>query len=171
MIPILESDIKFGANAQPVKLPEASTVPAGDVEAVLIGWGRNITGGPVQDILKKISYTKFSDAHCQGTEPKYNPNYHVCAGIPGGGKGQCNLDPRDAAQITLSQIKELTMTDGQSLVYKHDGTKKHVLGADVHTYSEPNCKTPKSFNISFSMCLAEVTTSSVVMGIQRTKMD
>ncbi|GLV31578.1 uncharacterized protein CBL_07339 [Carabus blaptoides fortunei] len=97
----LGSDITFGANAQPVKLPETSSVPAGDVEAVLIGWGRNTTGGPVQDILKKISYTKFSDAHCKGTEPEYNPNYHVCAGTPGGGKGQCNSN-----QLTVLDSEE-----------------------------------------------------------------
>ncbi|GLV31603.1 hypothetical protein CBL_07364 [Carabus blaptoides fortunei] len=81
--------------------------------------------------------------------------------------GIAYMDPRDTAQITLSQIKELTMIDIQSLVYKHDGTKKHVRRVDVRTYSEQNYKTPKTFNISFSICLDGDTSFSVVMGIQR----
>ncbi|GLV32203.1 uncharacterized protein CBL_11840 [Carabus blaptoides fortunei] len=88
----LASDIDFGVNAQPVKLPESSSVPPGDVDAVLIGWGLTASvGGISPTILKKINYTKFSDEYCKATVLCYNPNYHICAGIIGGGKGQCSV--------------------------------------------------------------------------------
>ncbi|GLV46951.1 uncharacterized protein CBL_21439 [Carabus blaptoides fortunei] len=84
--------MEFGVNAQPVKLPGSSSVPPGDVDAVLIGWGLTANvNGTYPNILKKITYTKFSDEYCKATVPWYNPNYHMCAGIIGGGKGQCTV--------------------------------------------------------------------------------
>jgi trypsin len=44
--------------------------------------------------LQTVDIVVFSDADCErihaGTGPTYS-NYHVCAGIPEGGKGQCSV--------------------------------------------------------------------------------
>lgn len=53
-------------------------------QAVLAGWGRNYTGGPVQEILQKVDLKVFNTFDCANVH--YNEVFHtnICAGGPDG---------------------------------------------------------------------------------------
>ncbi|GLV32204.1 uncharacterized protein CBL_11839 [Carabus blaptoides fortunei] len=163
---MLASDIDFGVNAQPVKLPGSSSVPPGDVDSVLIGWGLTASiGGISPNILKKINYTKFSDEYCERADPRYNPNHHVCAGIIGGGKGQCSLesdiDFGECAQpVILPSSSSVPAGDfravliGWGLTASVNGTYPLILKKiNYIKFSDKYCKgTEPLYNPNYHVC-------------------
>ncbi|EFA01278.1 serine protease P41 [Tribolium castaneum] len=91
----LAKPIVFGKNIQPVTLPKAFNATPEHSSALLAGWGLPFSGGDLMTHLQKVNIIVYSDDDCErihkGTGPT-NRKYHVCAGIPEGGKGQCNGD-------------------------------------------------------------------------------
>lgn len=102
---------------QPVSLPSADTaVPVG-ASAVLSGWGELIYNevrkflciskaasklNALQDNavaaehLQRVDLVVYSDEECEALHPfdppmLTNSKYHLCAGAPEGGKGQCRV--------------------------------------------------------------------------------
>ncbi|XP_059470398.1 trypsin-1-like isoform X2 [Neocloeon triangulifer] len=75
----------------PVFLPrQYEQTVAGDV-ATVIGWGIDSTGGTIQEVLKEVDLFVYCDEECFDIHGfRYNAN-NVCAGVPGGGKGECNI--------------------------------------------------------------------------------
>lgn len=50
------------------------------------------SGGSLQDSLKRADIILYTDEYCKafhGREVDFR--YHVCAGVPEGGKGECNV--------------------------------------------------------------------------------
>lgn len=41
--------------------------------------------------LQKVTLKKFSDENCYKADSKYDSDVNICAGIIGGGKGQCTV--------------------------------------------------------------------------------
>ncbi|XP_065161059.1 trypsin-1-like [Atheta coriaria] len=89
----LEEDIVFSDMAQPTVLPEAfAPTPAG-AHSILAGWGLNGTGGARQQHLQRVDLVIYSDDDCEEAHPfRTFREYHICSGVPEGGKGQCNGD-------------------------------------------------------------------------------
>ncbi|XP_068907413.1 chymotrypsin-2-like [Tenebrio molitor] len=91
----LQSPIIFGTNARPIKLPVAFNSTPENSPAELGGWGLPYSGGTVMTHLQIVNITVFSDDECERIHAQTGPTsrkYHVCAGVPQGGKGQCNGD-------------------------------------------------------------------------------
>ncbi|GLG94130.1 Trypsin-1 [Gryllus bimaculatus] len=85
---------------QPITLPAQMQDTAAGTPAVLTGWGLPYTGGSVMQRLQTVDILIVSDEEClaihSSSIPGYTPMYphpsNICAGVPGGGKGQCNGD-------------------------------------------------------------------------------
>ncbi|KAF2882708.1 hypothetical protein ILUMI_23441 [Ignelater luminosus] len=89
----LRSAIPLGECIQPVKLPLQGEIPPAGKSAVLSGWGLSKTGGIVMKNLQRVDIFVYNDEDCRKAHgSRVNPNYHVCAGVPEGGKGQCSGD-------------------------------------------------------------------------------
>jgi len=88
----LDSAIVYGDSAQPVALPEQDEAPpAGDI-SILAGWGYPYTGGSVMKDLQRVDLLVYSDEDCKAAHGTVSATYHVCSGVPEGGKGQCSGD-------------------------------------------------------------------------------
>jgi len=89
----LASAIQFGQNAQKTVLPAQGESPPGGQWGVLAGWGLEKTGGSVQGDLKRVDILVYTDADCSRAHgSRVDSRYHVCSGVPEGGKGQCSGD-------------------------------------------------------------------------------
>lgn len=73
-------------------LPQQFEDVAQDVEATLIGWGLDETGGTVQTTLQEVSLIIFSDEECARRHSNGPPHQsNICGGVPEGGMGQCSV--------------------------------------------------------------------------------
>ncbi|KAF2882710.1 hypothetical protein ILUMI_23443 [Ignelater luminosus] len=89
----LSSPISFGDNVHPVALPQQGAKPPGGDTGVLAGWGYDKTGGGVMEHLQRVDLIIYTDEDCSsahGTD--VDSRYHLCGGVPEGGKGQCSGD-------------------------------------------------------------------------------
>uniref|UniRef100_V5GNK3 Trypsin-6 n=1 Tax=Anoplophora glabripennis TaxID=217634 RepID=V5GNK3_ANOGL len=87
--------LRFNERVQPIRLPRTFDPIPELAGAVLTGWGLNHTDGAVQDILQKVDIIVYADAECEKLHSLSGPTNritHVCAGVPEGGRGQCNGD-------------------------------------------------------------------------------
>ncbi|XP_069701694.1 chymotrypsin-2-like [Periplaneta americana] len=89
----LKSAISFNENVQPVKLPAQMEPTPGGTPATVLGFGRIYENGPMEDHLQQVNITIYSDQECQDIYYYMSPyDSNICAGVPEGGKGQCNGD-------------------------------------------------------------------------------
>lgn len=50
------------------------------------------TGGARQQHLQRVDLVIYSDDDCEEAHPfRTFREYHICSGVPEGGKGQCNV--------------------------------------------------------------------------------
>ncbi|KAF2882711.1 hypothetical protein ILUMI_23444 [Ignelater luminosus] len=90
----LESPILFGDNVvHPVSLPQQGAKPPGGETGVLAGWGYPYTGGNVMEHLQRVDLIVYTDEDClKAHGSDVDSRYHLCGGVPEGGKGQCSGD-------------------------------------------------------------------------------
>lgn len=91
----LKSPIDMGEIENTVKLAMPTLYFPTGVPTIVAGWGRNATGGAVQEILQKSTLQIFSANDCMRKYEETGIQVHftnICAGIVGGGKGSCNGD-------------------------------------------------------------------------------
>ncbi|XP_044269857.1 trypsin-3-like [Tribolium madens] len=91
----LAKPILFGDLVKPTNLPIAFNATPENSPALLAGWGLPYSGGTVMKHLQKVDIFVYSDDDCERIHKETGPTnrkYHVCAGVPEGGKGQCNGD-------------------------------------------------------------------------------
>jgi len=104
----LKSPYKFNEHVGKIELFTESDVPKGG-KAQTSGWGRLSAGGPIPDILQKLTVNIYEDSVCSGAYGDiFTPNM-VCAGNIEGGHCVCN-------------------GDSGSPLYIEDGGKKQQVG-------------------------------------------
>ncbi|XP_049813037.1 trypsin-1-like [Schistocerca nitens] len=90
----LEQPLSFGPKIQPALLPEPFEQTAAGTEATVVGWGMT-EAYPYTNALQKADIVVWSDEDCQQAYSDYDyqplPS-NICAGLPEGGRGQCNGD-------------------------------------------------------------------------------
>ncbi|EFA01277.2 serine protease P40 [Tribolium castaneum] len=99
--------IVFGAYVQPTNLPIAFNATPENSPALLAGWGLPYSGGTVMKHLQKVNIFVYSDDDCERIHKETGPTnrkYHVCAGVPEGGKGQCNGDSGGPLTVNGVQV-------------------------------------------------------------------
>ncbi|XP_017776593.1 PREDICTED: trypsin-3-like [Nicrophorus vespilloides] len=101
----LNSEIPFDENAQPVTLPEQSSSTPGNQNAVLAGWGLTSSHSVYTESLMRVDIICYSDDDCEAAHHgNTNRQYHICAGVPEGGKGQCSGDSGGPLTVDGVQI-------------------------------------------------------------------
>ncbi|XP_055691008.1 chymotrypsin-2-like [Lutzomyia longipalpis] len=89
----LEQPLEFDAFVDSVRLPSAFVFTQGGQEAQLVGWGLNATvGGVIQTHLQKVDLETMTDDECRKLHFDKIHTTNICAGVKGGGKGQCTGD-------------------------------------------------------------------------------
>ncbi|XP_035908465.1 chymotrypsin-1-like [Anopheles stephensi] len=91
----LQRPLTFGDSVYPVRLPAPwSEVEddADDLGVTLIGWGLTATGGSAPTTLQRVDYYVVPNEECDAIHTSTIYPSHICAAIPGGGKGQCSGD-------------------------------------------------------------------------------
>lgn len=71
----------------------------------------------MQDILQKVDIIVYSDAECERLHSLSGPTNriaHVCAGVPEGGRGQCNVSNLD---FNFYELKFIAIYFRQVLFY------------------------------------------------------
>lgn len=58
--------------------------------AVLAGWGRNASEGPVQTTLQKVDLQVYSANDCDEIHYAKVHSTNICGGVEGGYQGQCS---------------------------------------------------------------------------------
>ncbi|XP_061596462.1 enteropeptidase [Cololabis saira] len=89
----LQQPINFTNWVQPVCFPsEGQSFPAG-MECSIAGWGRQVEGGPIPDILQEAKVPLVAQDECQRLLPEYTiTSSMMCAGYPEGGVDTCQGD-------------------------------------------------------------------------------
>ncbi|KAI4471757.1 polyserase-related [Holotrichia oblita] len=101
----LATPIEFGENVRPITLPGQGQAFQEWSDAVLAGWGLPYTGGSVMQDLQKVDILLYSDDACETAHNSMASRlYHVCAGVPEGGKGQCNGDSGGPLTVGGTQV-------------------------------------------------------------------
>ncbi|XP_017786819.1 PREDICTED: trypsin-3-like, partial [Nicrophorus vespilloides] len=101
----LASEIPFDDNTQPVSLPEQSSKTPGNEEAVLAGWGLKSAQGDPAGSLQRVDIICYTDENCEAAiAGNTNRQFHICAGVPGGRKGQCSGDSGGPLTVNGVQI-------------------------------------------------------------------
>jgi len=62
----LQAPLAYNELVQPAIIPVKGFVPIAST-ATVVGWGRTSSGGPLPNILKKVSVTIVSDAQCRAS--------------------------------------------------------------------------------------------------------
>ncbi|XP_044736376.1 trypsin-7-like [Chrysoperla carnea] len=88
----LATPIRFTKYVRPAKLPEQDEPVMANAKAVLAGWGRISTFGPVSKRLQKVCLKIWSLESCRRAHSDAVHDTNLCAGVPQGGKGQCSGD-------------------------------------------------------------------------------
>lgn len=84
--------------AQPVSVPTISLVGQGDTslstgQAIVLGWGAQVEGGPQSDTLRYATVSFVPDATCvRAYGSQFKPDTQLCAGVPRGGVDACQGD-------------------------------------------------------------------------------
>lgn len=112
----LEQPLEFDAFVEAVRLPQAFAYTHGGLEAQLVGWGMNAVsvkfqlhpitswaihndplqlpqtvGGVIQTHLQKVDLETMTDDECRKLHFDKIHTTNICAGVKGGGKGQCTV--------------------------------------------------------------------------------
>ncbi|XP_071054342.1 trypsin-1-like [Onthophagus taurus] len=89
----LSSDLPLSDTVKPIVLPKFEQNFEGWSSATLVGWGLSHTGGSTMTHLQKVNILLYPQEQCKAAHgAKVDDINHVCAGVPEGGKGQCNGD-------------------------------------------------------------------------------
>ncbi|XP_040153903.1 chymotrypsin-1-like [Anopheles arabiensis] len=91
----LQRPIVFSESVQPVRLPAPMFEVEDDLDdlgVTLIGWGLLATGGSAPATLQRVDYYVVPNEECNAIHTSTIYPSHICAAIPGGGKGQCSGD-------------------------------------------------------------------------------
>ncbi|XP_058462886.1 trypsin-6-like [Malaya genurostris] len=90
----LKKSLVFGDTIKRVQLPKDKyqELDESDLAVTLIGWGRNATEGVAHTTLQKVNYFVVPNEKCNNLHDNHIYPNLICAGIPEGGKGQCNGD-------------------------------------------------------------------------------
>uniref|UniRef100_A0A1B0EYK8 Uncharacterized protein n=1 Tax=Phlebotomus papatasi TaxID=29031 RepID=A0A1B0EYK8_PHLPP len=107
----LEQPLEFDAFVEAVRLPQAFSYTHGGLEAQLVGWGMNATvGGVIQTHLQKVDLETMTDDECRKLHFDKIHTTNICAGVKGGGKGQCTVStPIDLWSIGIVPYSMYTM--------------------------------------------------------------
>lgn len=100
----LSAPLRLNDFINTVKLPKQGQVTRAGSDAVLVGWGLNASSGIVQTHLQKVDIKIFSDDDCQELHNNGTHFTNICAGVPGGGKGQCNGDSGGPLLVNGEQV-------------------------------------------------------------------
>ncbi|RZC41968.1 chymotrypsin-1, partial [Asbolus verrucosus] len=103
----LATPMIFGPDVQPVKLPPVFNATPENAVALLSGWGIPYTGGFTMTDLQKVNIMVYTDEDCEMIHAETGPtnrNYHICAGVPEGGKGQCSGDSGGPLMVDGVQV-------------------------------------------------------------------
>uniref|UniRef100_A0A182QGQ8 Peptidase S1 domain-containing protein n=1 Tax=Anopheles farauti TaxID=69004 RepID=A0A182QGQ8_9DIPT len=87
--------LEFGESVYPVRLPSPLFEVEDDLDdlgVTLIGWGLTATGGSSPTTLQRVDYYVVPNDECGELHTSTIYPSHICAAIPGGGKGQCSGD-------------------------------------------------------------------------------
>lgn len=88
----LKKPLEFNDKIQPVKLSfKWSELNAMDSNVTLIGWGRLQSNGDLPTTLQKVDYFAVPNSQCNKFHSEHIYPSQICAAIPEGGKGQCNV--------------------------------------------------------------------------------
>ncbi|XP_052895654.1 chymotrypsin-1-like [Anopheles moucheti] len=91
----LERPLTFSKSVYPVRLPQPLSEVEDDLDdlgVTLIGWGLTATGGSTPTTLQRVDYYVVPNEECDAIHTSTIYPSHICAAIPGGGKGQCSGD-------------------------------------------------------------------------------
>uniref|UniRef100_A0A182NIV2 Peptidase S1 domain-containing protein n=1 Tax=Anopheles dirus TaxID=7168 RepID=A0A182NIV2_9DIPT len=91
----LARPLEFGVSVYPVRLPQPLFEVEDDLDdlgVTLIGWGLTATGGSAPTTLQRVDYYVVPNEECDSLHTSTIYPSHICAAIPGGGKGQCSGD-------------------------------------------------------------------------------
>lgn len=83
---------------QPVYVSQYATLlpqfygTSGDSPAKLVGWGYERSGGSVQTTLQEVNLKIFSHEECKRLHRLEVFPSNICAGVIGGGQGQCSVN-------------------------------------------------------------------------------
>lgn len=87
----LKTPIELNLFDYKVKLPIENAYFSTGTQATLVGWGRIGTALPISTVLQRADLQIFNRYDCSqlhgDDEILYN---NICAGVTGGGQGQCN---------------------------------------------------------------------------------
>ncbi|XP_063911252.1 chymotrypsin-1-like isoform X2 [Zophobas morio] len=103
----LETPLIFDLNAQPTKLPDLFDATPEYAPALLAGWGYPYSYGEIIEDLQKVEVYVYPDAECERVHALTGPtnrSCHLCAGVPGGGKGQCSGDSGGPLMVDGVQV-------------------------------------------------------------------
>ncbi|GJQ80525.1 hypothetical protein Trydic_g12416 [Trypoxylus dichotomus] len=93
----IQNDVALIRLAQVLQLTSViGTIPlnaasTGAVDAVLVGWGRTVTGGPLPNNLQRLDTRTITHAQCQQTWGSQVQTNQICA-LTQAGEGACNGD-------------------------------------------------------------------------------
>lgn len=87
----VEDPFEFNEHVQPIKLPSINEQPPFYEDATLVGWGYQYVDGTVMQDLQAVNITIFPDSICSEIHPTFSNESHICAGVPGNGKGHCSV--------------------------------------------------------------------------------
>uniref|UniRef100_A0A182MTN6 Peptidase S1 domain-containing protein n=1 Tax=Anopheles culicifacies TaxID=139723 RepID=A0A182MTN6_9DIPT len=91
----LATPLTFSESVSPVRLPQPLFEVEDDLDdlgVTLIGWGLTATGGSAPTTLQRVDYYVVPNEECNAIHTSTIYPSHICAAIPGGGKGQCSGD-------------------------------------------------------------------------------
>ncbi|XP_065341687.1 chymotrypsin-1-like [Cloeon dipterum] len=89
----ISPSFEFGDLIDSISLPVPYQQTMAAEPATVVGWGYDKSGGSVMRRLQEAELLVYSDEECfdiHGSNMVY-PN-NICAGVPGGGRGQCSGD-------------------------------------------------------------------------------
>ncbi|XP_059470395.1 chymotrypsin-1-like [Neocloeon triangulifer] len=82
----------FDEYTQAVVLPAQDQESAAGSTGTLVGWGLSETGGLIMNIQQEVDLVVYSDEECDAIHGGRPHPTNICAGVIGGGKGQCSGD-------------------------------------------------------------------------------
>ncbi|KRT81963.1 Trypsin, partial [Oryctes borbonicus] len=109
----LKQPIYITAYARPIALPPLSARTPSNQDATLVGWGYPQSDVlEVMEMLQFVALTIFPDNICQQYHGNnFSTTSHICAGVVGGGKGQCSGDSGGALTVNGMQYGIVSWSD------------------------------------------------------------
>ncbi|KAI4469728.1 polyserase-related [Holotrichia oblita] len=93
----IQNDVALIRVASPIQFTNVistislNTADVGAADAILIGWGRTVTGGPLPNNLQRLDTRTITHAQCQQTWGSQVQTNQICA-LTVAGQGACNGD-------------------------------------------------------------------------------